>query len=103
MEGITEESPFLSQGGYEVSFELTVTMSASVVNHLPLTRYEKLLKELYIEPKNKEIVRTFLSVVNEEEKQAEGKSRQQKKATGEAKSKIKGDTRYVAKPNTKKG
>ena len=65
-------------GGLEVPYEVTVTISGSVVNHL-LTRYEKLLNELYIEPKNKEIVRTFLSVPNEEGKQAEAKLQQQKK------------------------
>ena len=54
-------------------------MSRSVVNHLLLTRYEKLLNGLYIEPKNKEIVGTFLSIPNEEGKQAEAKLQQQKK------------------------
>ena len=49
-------------------------MSGSVVKHLLWTRYEKLTNELYIEPKNEEIVGTFLSLVNEEEKQAEAKS-----------------------------
>ena len=66
-------------GGLEVPYEVTVTISGSVVNHLLLTRYEKLLNELYIEPKNKEIVGTFLSVPNEEGKQAEAKLQQQKK------------------------
>ena len=69
----------LVQGGLEVPCKVTVTMSGNVVNHLLLTPYEKLLNELYIEPKNEEIVGTFLSVANEEGKQAEEKSRQQKK------------------------
>ena len=43
------------------------------------TRYEKLLNKLYVEPKNKEIVGTFFSVVNEEGKQAEAKLWKQKK------------------------
>ena len=68
----------LVQGGLEVAYEVTEMMSGSVVHHLLLTRYEKLLKELYIEPKNKKIVGTFLSVPNKEGKQAEAKSRQQK-------------------------
>ena len=46
-------------------------MGESVVNHLLLTRYEKILNELYIKPKNEEIVGIFFSVANEEEKQAE--------------------------------
>ena len=50
-------------------------MSGSVVKHLLWTRYEKLTNELYIKPKNEEIVGTFFSLANEEEKQAEAKSR----------------------------
>ena len=49
----------LAQGGLEVPCEVTITMIGSVVNHLLLTRCESLLKELYIEPKDKEIVDTF--------------------------------------------
>ena len=45
----------LVQGGFEGPCEMTVMMSRSVVNHLLLTQYEKVLNELYIEPKNKEI------------------------------------------------
>ena len=51
----------LAQGGLEVPCEVTITMIGSVVNHL-LTRYESLLKELYIELKDEEIVDTFLSL-----------------------------------------
>ena len=50
----------LAQGGLEVPCEVTITMIGSVVNHLLLTRCESLLKELYIEPKDKEIVDTFI-------------------------------------------
>ena len=82
------------QVGLEVPCEVTVTMSKSVANHLLLTQYEKLLNELYIEPKNKEIVWTFLSVANEERKEAEAKSREQKKQEKkkEVKSKSKDET-----------
>ena len=65
-------------------------MGESVVNHLLLTRYEKILNELYIKPKNEEIVGIFFSVANEEEKQAEVNSQKQKKATGEEKIEFKG-------------
>ena len=61
------------QGGLEVPREVTVMMSGGVANHLVLSRYEKLPNELYIEPKNEEIVETFLSEANEEGKQAETK------------------------------
>ena len=63
----------LVQGGLEVPREVTVTMSGGVANHLVLSRYEKLPNELYIEPKNEEIVETFPSEANEEGKQAETK------------------------------
>ena len=52
----------LVQGGTEVPCEATITMIRSVVNHLLLTRYKLLLKELCIEPKDEEIVGTFLSL-----------------------------------------
>ena len=48
--------------GLKLPCDVTITMIGSVVNHLLLTRYELLLKELYIEPKDKEIVGTFLSL-----------------------------------------
>ena len=54
-------------------------MSGSVVNNLLLTRYEKLLNELCIKPENEEIVGTFLSVANEEEKIEAAKKQQEKK------------------------
>ena len=46
----------LVQGGLEVPCKVNIVMIGSVVNHLLLTRYESLLKELYIEPKDEEIV-----------------------------------------------
>ena len=55
----------LIQIGLEVSCLVTVTMSGSIMNHLLIARYEKLLGELYLEPKDEEIMGTFLSVVAE--------------------------------------
>ena len=46
----------------EVPCEVTITMIGNVVNHLLLTRYESLLKKLYIEPTVEQIVGTFLSL-----------------------------------------
>ena len=71
----------LVQGALEVPCEATLTMIGSVVNHLLLIRYESLLKELYIEPKDEEIVGTFLSLaqVNDmEEIEAEPRPRRPK-------------------------
>ena len=72
-------------------------MSGSVVNNLLLTRYEKLLNELYIKPENEEIVGTFLSVANEEEKIEAAKKQQEKR---EVRSR---DIWDVTKPKIKKG
>ena len=72
-------------------------MSGSVVNNLLLTRYEKLLNKLYIKPENEEIVGTFFSVANEEEKIEAAKKQQEKK------SEIKRHLGYVTKPKIKKG
>ena len=42
-------------------------MVGSIINHHLLVRYESLLKELHIEPKDEEIIGTFLSIRNEHE------------------------------------
>ena len=55
----------LIQGGLEVPCLVTVTMPRSIMNHLLIAQYEKLLGELYLEPKDEEIMRTFLSVICE--------------------------------------
>ena len=52
----------LVQDGLQVPCELTITMIESVVNNFLLTWYKSLLKELYMEPKDEEIVGTFLSL-----------------------------------------
>ena len=59
-------SPFV-QGELEVPCEIKITMVGSIINHHLLVRYESLLKELYIEPKDEEIIGTFLSIRNEHE------------------------------------
>ena len=40
-------------------------MPGSIMNHLLIARYEQLLGELYLEPKDEEIMGTFLSVICE--------------------------------------
>ena len=57
----------LVQGGLEVPCEIKITMVGSIINHHLLVWYESLLKELYIEPKDEEIISTFLSIRNEHE------------------------------------
>ena len=55
----------LIQGGLEVLCFVTVTMPGSIMNHILIARYEKFLGELYLVPKDEEIIRTFLSVIRE--------------------------------------
>ena len=55
----------LIQGGIEVPCLVTVTISGSIMNHLLIARYETLLGELYLKPKDEEIMGTFLSVIRE--------------------------------------
>ena len=50
----------LIQGGFEIPCLVTVTMPGSIMNHLLIARYGKLLGELYLEPKDEEIMRDVL-------------------------------------------
>ena len=59
-----QRSPLI-QGGLEVPCLVTVTMSGSIMNHLLIARYEKFLGELYLEPKDEEIMGTLLSAIRE--------------------------------------
>ena len=93
----------LVQGGLEVPREVTITMSGGVANHLVLSRYEKLPNELYIEPKNEEIVETFLSEANEEGKQAETKQWQQKKQQEKKEVRSKNIQDILQNPRSRKG
>ena len=52
----------LVQAGLEIPCKIKITMLGSIVNHLILQKYETLLKELYIEPKEEAIIGTFLSL-----------------------------------------
>ena len=65
----------LIQDELEVPCDVTITMVRSVVNHLLLTRYEALLKEFYLEPKEEEIIGAFLSLANETEIEIEPRLR----------------------------
>ena len=42
----------LFQGGLEIACEVTVTIPASIKGHLLMQRYEKMVQELYCEPKD---------------------------------------------------
>ena len=69
----------LVQGRFEVPYQITVCMSGSVVNHWLLSRYETLLRNLYIEPKDDKIMGTFLSLTKEPMRECEPPHPQRKK------------------------
>lgn len=48
------------QGGLEIPCLVTVTMSGTIINQLIMERYKQIVTERYIEPKEEEIIGTFL-------------------------------------------
>ena len=55
----------LVQDGLEVPCEIKIAIVGRIVNLHLLVRYESLLKELHIEPKDEEVIGIFLSIRNE--------------------------------------
>ena len=54
----------LIQDGIEIPFVVTVSMPSTVSNQLLMERYKQLIETLYTEPKEEEILRTFLQLEN---------------------------------------
>ena len=54
----------LYQEGLEIPCEVTVTIPASIKGHLLMQRYEKMVHELYCEPKNETIMGSFVANIN---------------------------------------
>ena len=54
----------LVQGGIGISCVVTVSMPGTVINQLLMQRYKQLVKTLYTEPKEEEILGTFLQLEN---------------------------------------
>ena len=52
--------PPLVQSGVEIPCVLTVSMPGTVINQLLMGRYKQLVETLYTEPKEEEILGTFL-------------------------------------------
>lgn len=52
----------LVQGGLEISCLVTVTMPGTVLNQLLIERFQQLVAEKYVEPKNEEIIGCVLNV-----------------------------------------
>ena len=54
----------LVQGGIEIPCVVTVSMPGTVINQLLMERYKQLVETLYTEPKEEEILLTFLQLGN---------------------------------------
>ena len=54
----------LVQGGLEIPSKITVTISATVSNLLCMGKCNNILTDRYIEPKNEEIIRSFIQAIN---------------------------------------
>ena len=50
--------------GLEIACEVTVTIPASIKGHLLMQHYEKMVHELYCEPKNETIMGSFIENIN---------------------------------------
>ena len=54
----------LVQGGIEIPWVVTVSISGTVINQLLMERYKQLVETIYTEPKEEEILGTFLQLEN---------------------------------------
>ena len=52
----------LVQGGIEIPCLITVTMPGTILNQLLMERFKQLVQEKYVEPKNEEILGSFLHI-----------------------------------------
>ena len=52
----------LVQGGIEIPCLITVTMPGTILNQLLMERFKQLVQEKYVEPKNEEILLSFLHI-----------------------------------------
>ena len=52
----------LVQGGIEIPCLITVTMPVTILNQLLMERFKHLVQEKYVEPKNEEILGSFLHI-----------------------------------------
>ena len=77
----------LVQGGIEIPCVVTVSMPGTVINQLLMERYKQLVETLYTEPKEEEILGTFLQLENTGEQDlAPVAPKQKKKPEGPAES-----------------
>ena len=69
----------LVQGGIENPRVVTVSMPGTVINQLQMERYKPLVETLYTEPKEEEILQTFLQLENTDEQDLAPVAPKQKK------------------------
>ena len=69
----------LVQGGIEIPCVVTVSMPGTVINQLLMERYKQLVETLYTEPKEEEILGTFLQLENTGEQDLDPVAPKQKK------------------------
>ena len=69
----------LVQGGIEIPCVVTVSMPGTVINQLLMERYKQLVETLYTEPKEEEILGTFLQLENTDEQDLAPVAPKQKK------------------------
>ena len=73
----------LVQGGIEIPCIITVKMPGTILNQLLMERFKQLVQERYIEPKNEEILGSFLHIDDEgvKERPVPVPKKKKKKAT----------------------
>jgi len=69
------------QGGIEIPCVVTVSMTSTVINQLLIERYKQLVETLYTEPKEEEILWTFLQLENTGEEHLALEAKATKKKT----------------------
>ena len=57
--------PLLVQRGLETPCQITVTISGTVSNLLCIEKYKEIVTDRFIEPKNEEIMGSFIQVIND--------------------------------------
>ena len=57
--------PLLVQGGLEAPCQITVTIPGTVSNPLCTEKYKEIVTDCFIEPKNEEIMGSFIQAIND--------------------------------------
>ena len=63
--GVRYRRSSLKQGGLEIPCKIMVTISGTVSNLLCIEKYKDIVTDRYIEPKNEEIMGSFIQAIND--------------------------------------